>query len=261
MSRSGSLQGIARVREVEAGVAVPLRVHPTWAERWEWLAQGTTWRGPDGTFDLGLSGTDPVGPVLDRWRALRAAVDCDAIAHSRQVHATGIRIHESAAPGLHVLDGFDGHHSSLAGLALTVSVADCIPVSIVVPEARSTTLLHAGWRGVAGGIIERGIELTCARTGRSPAALHIHFGPAICGRCYEVGPEVHEQLGLPVPDEPGPVDLRENGAVRALEAGVECSAVTISAACTRCDPERPFYSHRAGEAARQMGVLGIRRER
>jgi YfiH family protein len=258
VTRSDIAPGVTRVREVDTGGCVPLRVHPQWAERWNWLAQGTTWRGASGDFDLGLSGTEPVGAVLGRWKALRSALGCDAVVHARQVHATEIRVHDAVPPGLLVIDGCDGHHSAMAGLALTVSVADCVPVSIVDPGARAATLLHAGWRGTAGGIIERGIELACRRTGASPDTLHLHLGPAICGHCYEVGPEVHERLGLPAPAGPAPVDLRAIGAARARTAGVPAAAITISATCTLCDADRPFFSHRAGEAQRQMGVLGIR---
>jgi hypothetical protein len=248
----------SRIREIDAGLDAPLRIHPDWADRWDWLIQGTTWRGAAGDFDLGLSGGQPVGAVLDRWRSLQRTLRTGGIVHSRQLHRAAVRIHAQATQGLAILDGFDGHHTAGSDLALTVSVADCIPVSIVDPVARTVTLLHAGWRGVAAGIIERGITIASRAANGATARLHVHFGPAICGECYEVGPEVHEQLGLPVPASPGPVDLREVGVARAVGAGALNAAITVSELCTRCESGRPFYSHRAGEAGRQMAVLGIR---
>jgi YfiH family protein len=247
---------VAAERDTDPGL--PLRSNLEWSERWPWLTQGTTWRGADGTFDLGLFGRQPVGEVLARWRLLQDALGVHGIVHSRQVHGAGIRVHEQATPGFTLLDGFDGHYTAEPGFALTVSIADCVPVSIIDPDARTATLLHAGWRGVAAGIIERGIALAAERGAGDTALLHVHFGPAICGRCYEVGPEVHERLGLDVPDGPLPVDLRAVGAARALNAGIPASAIGISASCTRCDPHRPYWSHRAGEAGRQMAVLAIR---
>lgn len=249
---------VRTVREAEAGIGVPLHVHPDWVERWPWLIQGTTWRGPEGEFDLGLSGGQPVGPALELWRQLGRALGCRSIVHSRQVHRAEIARHRHAEPGLLVQDGFDGHNTAVEGLVLTVSVADCVPVSIVDPDTRVVVLVHAGWRGVAAGIVERGISMAADGAEGDTARLHVHFGPAICGQCYEVGPEVHEQLGLEVPARARPVDLRAIAAARAEQAGVRASTITVSSLCTRCAPGRPHFSHRAGEAGRQMAVLGIR---
>jgi YfiH family protein len=157
------------------------------------------------------------------------------------------------------MDGFDGHATSLRGLLLTVGVADCVAVSIVDPARRSVALVHAGWRGTAAGIVERGIGILRDAYGADPTELRLHCGPAVCGRCYEVGPEVHAGVrpGEPPPSGPTCIDLRRAIAERAAAAGVSPGHVTISAHCTRCGPGA-FFSHRAGSPARQMGVLGIR---
>ena len=86
--------------------------------------------------------------------------------------------------------------------------------------------------------------------------MHAHLGPAICGACYEVGPEVHEALGQPPPTDNAPIDLRAVQAHQLIEAGVAPERITVSAHCTRCGTG--FFSHRAGDAGRQLGVLGIR---
>jgi copper oxidase (laccase) domain-containing protein len=72
-----------------------------------------------------------------------------------------------------------------------------------------------------------------------------------------VGPEVHEALGLPAPDAPTPIDLREILAQRGTEQGIPKSQISRSAFCTRCHNDR-FYSHRRGDPERQVGFLGIR---
>src|SRR5690606_25438459 len=103
--------------------------------------------------------------------------------------------HHTGSAGLQLAGSADGHATMLADLLLAVSVADCIPVSLVDPGRRAIALLHAGWRGVAAGIITEGIAALRRLAGSSPADLHLHLGPAICGSCYEVGPEVYAALG------------------------------------------------------------------
>jgi copper oxidase (laccase) domain-containing protein len=118
-------------------------------------------------------------------------------------------------------------------------------------------LLHAGWRGTTIGVLERGVDLITEEFGTLPDDLHLHLGPAICGECYEVGAEVHLALGFPDPGEASPVDLRAYLALRAVEVGIAEARMTQSSWCTLCDGS-PFFSHRRGDSARQVGFLGIR---
>ena len=252
--------GSGRIRIVEetpaAADGIPAFRQAEWAERWPWLAQGTTWRGTDGAFDLGLSGREPIGEVLARWRWVRQTLGFGAAVHSRQVHGSRVLRHAAGFEGMLLAGPADGHTTALSGLLLTVSVADCVPVFVVAPAARAVALLHAGWRGSAAGVLEAGVEALSSLTGARPADLHVHFGPAICGDCYEVGPEVHAALGLTGGTGRGRVDLRGVLAARAAAAGVRPHAITRSARCTRCEPDR-FFSHRAGAAGRQAAWLGV----
>jgi len=248
------------VCEVRAPGPVPLYIHPDWAGRFPWLVQGTTGRG-DGPepFDLRLFGGLSAGTVLERWRALRGATGCARAVHARQVHGARILVHEAGPPGLFIGEGADGHVTRAPGVLLTVSVADCVPVSLVAPRAPAIALLHAGWRGVAAGVLEAGAEALARLAGSGPAEWWLHLGPAICGRCYEVGAEVHRALGLE-PERAGPtVDLRERLAARAHALGIPEAHISVSAHCTRCGPGA-FFSHRAGAAGRQLGILGLRPE-
>jgi YfiH family protein len=247
--------GTRTVRESASADGPPLHVHPEWAAAFPWLVQGTTGAGPGGDFDLGLFGREPVGDSLRRWRELREATGLGRAVHSRQVHGAEIAEHDGGPPGLLVMDGWDGHLTDRAGVLLTVSVADCVPISVVDPAGRRVALLHGGWRGTAAGILGRGVARLVAR-GAAVEDLHIHLGPAICGACYEVGPEVHEALGLPVPGANTPVDVRAVQARQAVDAGVAAERITVSEHCTRCGTG--FFSHRGGSPGRQMGVLGIR---
>lgn len=249
------------VAEVSPAGPLPLWSHPEWAERWEWLAQGTTGRGDAAApaWDLGLAGEQPVGPALGRWRALRGELGFPVAVHARQVHGAEVQLHRVVpSPGLLVMEGCDGHLTGEPGLLLTVSVADCVPVFLVDAGERRVALLHAGWRGIAGGMVERGLAMLLERRSE-PGGVWLHAGPAICGACYEVGPEVHAAVN-PAGDLPGaaqPIDLRAAIARRAAAAGLRSERITRSAHCTRCGPGA-FFSHRGGSAGRQMAVVGIR---
>jgi YfiH family protein len=151
----------------------------------------------------------------------------------------------------------DGHITASEGVLLGVTVADCVPMSLVDPERRVVAMLHAGWKGTAVGVLDRGLRLLGEEFGIRPEDLHIHLGPAICGDCYEVGSEVHAALGLPPVPGPTPVDLRGFLAGRAVDLGAVETKVTRSAWCTLC-ADSPFFSHRRGDKGRQVGFIGIR---
>ncbi|MEX0893440.1 MAG: polyphenol oxidase family protein [Gemmatimonadota bacterium] len=247
-------QGVQTVAETAEAGAPPLWRHAELAAELPWLVQGTTGRGRDA--DMGLFGALPVGRAMERWHGLRERFGMPRMVHARQVHGTRVLRHEDHTPGLLIQDAADGHHTAAPGILLTVSTADCVPVFLVDEDARAVALLHAGWRGVAGGMLEAGARALAA-LGGGPEGWRVHFGPAICGPCYEVGPEVHAALGLPEPAAPTPVDLRAYLARKAVALGVPPARVSISTHCTRCDGQH-FYSHRGGNPERQISVLGIR---
>ncbi len=242
--------GVGRVREARSAVdGVPWHPVPGW-DRFRWLVHGTTGAGPDA--DFGLFGGAPAGGVLARWLRLQQGLGATRTAHSHQVHGAAVMRHGDGPPGLLVARGQDGHVTGTAGTLLTVSVADCVPIYLLDPAHRRVALLHGGWRGTAAGIVAAGIGALDS----DPGDVIAHLGPAICGQCYEVGPEVHDALRLPAPPAPRPVDLRAVQAHRLLEAGVPAGQITVSGHCTLCGDG--FYSHRGGSRERQLGVLGVR---
>ncbi|HSM61783.1 MAG TPA: polyphenol oxidase family protein, partial [Longimicrobiales bacterium] len=227
--------------------SVPALGHPGWAEALPWLVQGTTTRG-DGAhpFDLGLfSVASAPREVMSNWSALAAGTGMRTVAHAHQVHGPAVRLHRATHPGLHVYEPCDGHATCDPGVLLAVTTADCIPVSMVDPETRAVALVHAGWRGVAAGVVERGAEVLRERLGVPSARLLVHLGPAICGRCYEVGPEVFQALGLDAREGPAPLDLRVAVARRVAALGVREESISVSSHCTRCG-DAGLFSHRAG---------------
>ncbi len=246
---------IRTIREVitsDGSGAPRILEHAEWRRSWPWLVQGTTTRG----LDFALDGPDPAGA----WAALRAATPSTAAFQARQTHGVKVGVRGPIGPGLHLVGGADGHVTGMPGALLGVTVADCVPVSIVAPRVRAVGMVHAGWRGSAAGILERAIERMSTAYGAEPVDLHLHLGPSICGSCYEVGPEVHEALGFDPPDAPTPIDLRAVLARRAGGAGVTSDRVTRSAWCTLCGGGDLLYSHRGGDAGRQLGFIGLSRD-
>ena len=197
-------------------------------------------------------GAEPVGEVMGRWRRLHETLAPfgPRLATAAQVHGATVLVHEAGWTGWLRSDGADGHFSTVGGTGLAVSVADCVPVFVAHPSG-AVALVHSGWRGTAARITEQAIALFVAR-GLAARDLIVHAGPSICGRCYEVSPEVHEALTGHRPAGHQPVDLRAVILGHARAAGVR--QLAASEFCTRCDNDR-FYSHRAGDAGRQLGVL------
>jgi hypothetical protein len=205
------------------------------------------------TGSFGLASDEPARVVMDRWRQLREelAPGGARLASGVQTHGARVVVHGSHWKGWLRVDDADGHVATTRGLALAVSIADCVPVFLAHPSG-AVALLHSGWRGTSARIVERGID-ALAQRGFAAAELRLHLGPAICGKCYEVGADVHRQLtGWDSSGATQCVDLRSLIAQHARDAGVR--HVTTSPSCTRCDNDR-FYSHRAGDGGRQIAVI------
>jgi YfiH family protein len=201
-----------------------------------------------------LASTEPAANVFGRWMELVAALaPAQRLATALQVHGDRLLEHGNAWTGwLRDTSGADGHLSAAPGTAMAVTLADCVPVFIAHPSGLGA-ILHSGWKGTAAGITRRALEVLKSR-GLDIRQTLVHLGPAICGKCYEVSPDVYRAVTGNDVDHATPVDLRAVIAAEARQAG---ATVTISAWCTRCHNER-FFSHRAGDAGRQLGVLLIR---
>ncbi len=168
----------------------------------------------------------------------------------RQVHGTKLLEHPGGMRGWVRTGEGDGHITAERGLALAVSIADCVPVFMAHPSG-TIALLHSGWRGTAAGFVTRAVA-AFSILGKAATELRVHLGPAVCGRCYEVSADVREQLTGHPATRAGQVDLRSLLAEQASAAGVR--QISMSPWCTRHDNDR-FFSHRAGDAGRQVAVI------
>jgi len=235
---------------------VPRAELAEWRERFG-LVAGLTGRGENGGFSLGLQTDEPVGQVMGRWRALLHAVQpaFPAFQMARQVHGATVAWHERVAAGWHVADDVDRHATAQRGLLLGVTIADCVPIYLAARGGGGFALLHAGWRGIAAGILERGVGLLASRCGVKAGDVAVHLGVGICGACYEVGPEVVGAIEGRVARGASPLDLRDALSARAARLGVR--EISRSSHCTACSRDR-FFSHRgsAGRDGRMVAYLG-----
>ena len=168
----------------------------------------------------------------------------------------GPRVVEArAAPSRAPADGIVARES---GVVCAVLAADCMPVLLCDRDATVVAALHAGWRGIAAGIVEAGVGAA-----GDPGRLMAWLGPAIGPERYEVGPEVRGAILAGDPDAHGA--FRPSGApgrwladlerlVRRRLARCGVRSVHGGGTCTASDPER-FFSHRRDGVTGRMATL------
>jgi polyphenol oxidase len=148
----------------------------------------------------------------------------------------------------------DGQATSVAGIGAIVLTADCLPVALGADGA--VAIVHAGWRGLAAGILEEGVRAVRELGGEDDIVAIIGPGAGPC--CYEVGEEVHTAFGGAHRAQ-GPhtrnIDLKAIARDRLLAAGAR--EVRDVAVCTICDEH--FFSHRreGARAGRQGAVAWL----
>jgi YfiH family protein len=219
--------------------------------------RGGVSEAPYESLNLGIFTEDERDRVVENRLRLAAALGLEQVAIGRQVHGTELAIHVEpqrpapfAEPGEPIPE-VDGHVVAEPGLAALVFVADCLPVALAGPGG--VAMLHCGWRGLAAGIVARGVAAV--------DATEATIGPGIGACCYEVGEEVlgaFAGLGEGVADG-RMLDLSEVARRLLREAGVE--RVEAASLCTSCEANR-FFSHRrdGGRSGRQAGLIWLEDE-
>jgi len=148
---------------------------------------------PFDSLNLGRSGGDAPAAIDENRRRFAAALDGARPVWLSQVH--GARVLRLRADAMPAAREADAAIATEPGLACTVMVADCLPVLFAAPDGRGVGAAHAGWRGLAGGVLEASVAALCDAAACAPRDLLAWLGPCIGPRQFEVGAEVVEACG------------------------------------------------------------------
>jgi len=176
----------------------------------------------------------------------------------RQVHGTVVAQHDG---GARALPEADAAAAFTAGRVCAVLTADCLPVFLCDRAGSRVAVAHAGWRGLAGGVLEAAV----AALGGAPGDLLAWLGPAIGPDAYEVGHDVVSAFE----EQPGPdlmaaftphgdrwlLDLYAAARLKLAHAGVR--SVHGGGLCTYTDPQRFFSFRRDGVTGRMASLIWL----
>jgi polyphenol oxidase len=201
------------------------------------------------------------GPGHERGRRERdrlcAELGLRWLCASRQVHGATVQrvralgdLPVPASGGEALAIDADGHATALRGVGTMVLVADCLPVVLACEGA--VAALHAGWRGLAGGVLEEGVRALRELGGEGEIAAVIGPGARAC--CYEVGEELHAVFGG---KRRAGANLDLPGLARDRLAAAGVRRIEDVGVCTICDAR--LFSHRreGARAGRQAGVAWL----
>lgn len=228
---------------------------------------------PFDTFNLGNArgpdGDDPAAVAANRAELVARAGLPSAPHWLRQVHGTGVLTVDSLLPSGGAAAGqarmatepeADAAVTAVPRAVLAILTADCMPVVLAARDGSEVAVAHAGWRGLAAGVLEE----TVAAMQAPARALQAWLGPAAGPGAYEIGAEVREAFvgrdsgaaGAFTATRPGHwrVDLYALARERLQAAGVDAAHIHGGGLCTISDPRR-FYSHRRDGRTGRMATI------
>jgi hypothetical protein len=233
------------------------------------LRQGGVSAGAWASLNLGIAvGDEPAAVAANRAR-YAAALGARPV-WLRQVHGTQVLELQAQTPERPDSPA-DAAWTRERGLACTVQVADCLPVLLALRDGRAVAAAHAGWRGLAAGVLEATVQALCTGCAARPEDLLAWLGPCIGPRAFEVGADVLAAFGCSPRAEDArhfAFSPRADGAPRwradlpalARERLQVCGVQEISAdgACTVADASRFFSFRRDGVTGRCAASVWLR---
>lgn len=219
---------------------------------------------PFDSLNLGRSAGDDSAAVDENRRRFEAAIGVPT-RYLSQVH--GARVARLTHADTGSIEA-DAAITTEPGLACTIMVADCLPVLFAAPRARAVGAAHAGWRGLAAGVLEATVEALCDAVACRPSELGVWLGPCIGPRQFEVGAEVQDAFG-PAAAKRFVERRRPDGALRWLADLPSLARDRLQAAgvtqvsggiwCTASDPSRFFSFRRDRITGRMAAAVWIER--
>lgn len=184
----------------------------------------------------------------------------------KQIHSNIVIAHSADSKNAsRVIEG-DALITRDPGVVIGIRTADCVPILLHDPKARAVAAIHAGWRGLIAGVIEKTIERMEQEFSSRPDDLKAAIGAALCETCFEVGPEVAEAFSKRFGPEfqilrgqngKSYLDLREGCREVLEEKGVFEANIETLPYCNRCSPDL-FYSYRNGDLeGRMLAFIGL----
>ena len=227
---------------------------------------------PWDSLNLRTGSDDTHDNLLENYRRFCAAIgtDRDRCVLSRQVHETTVRLCTAADAGKGLFSPrdytADGLVTKESGLPLVVFSADCGIILLHDPVNRAIGAVHAGWRGCAGGIVEKTVQAMTEHFGSRPEDVHTAIGPCIGQCCFETDGDVPEAMLAALGEDAVPylerqgvkwhVDLAGLNRQWLLRAGVTPDHIDVSGLCTGCRADL-FWSHRKLGNARGAQIAMI----
>ena len=225
---------------------------------------------------LGGEGVDAPAAVLENQRRFAQALGAQPV-WLNQVHGSGVLrlTQDHLRPGA-PLPLADASVCTETGIACAVLVADCLPVLLCSADGRAVGAAHAGWRGLAGGVLDNTVAALCEAAGCAPDGLLAWLGPCIGADAFEVGTDVLQAFGAD-PEQPSPAHAalfrfspRADGSprwradllglARQRLAALGVGTVHGGPWCTAAQPSR-FFSFRreprTGRMAAAVGRIGV----
>ena len=213
-------------------------------------------------LNLGAHVGDVSGDVARNRGALAGAMAPAQPQWLNQVH--GAHVVEASSATVPTQPEADAVWTREPGVACCVLVADCLPVLLACRQARAVAAVHAGWRGLATGVLEATLDRLGAEAGCDPDQLVAWLGPCIGPRRFEVGEEVVQAFGGGQRFTPqGMRDGRERwladlaGLARDRLEAAGVGAVAGAAWCTVEDPSRFFSYRRDGLTGRMAAAVWL----
>ena len=199
---------------------------------------------------------DQAESVAENRRRLAEALPGDGVCWLNQIHGV-----EAVEGKVGIVPEADAHWTAARNLPLAILTADCLPVVLMATDASCVGIAHAGWRGLAAGVLESLLAAMPAE----PASVTAWLGPGISAAAYEVGPEVKTTFEQLCGEESGDcfqsshrqgywmADLPALARLRLSRAGVP--VISGGGRCTNGEPEHFFSHRREGPATGRIATL------
>ncbi|HEY2036489.1 MAG TPA: peptidoglycan editing factor PgeF [Steroidobacteraceae bacterium] len=225
------------------------------------LRTGGVSRQPFDSFNIGARAGDDPDAVAQNRAALRAGLELPAEpAWLEQVHGNQVvDLDRQTAPEPQPPGRADAAVSRSPGRVCAIQVADCMPVLFAAADGSQVGGAHAGWRGLAGGVL----EATVRAMNTPPAELHAWMGPAIGQAHFEVGEEVRaaflaadaEAATAFVANDRGRWQCDLYALARRRLAALGVASVHGGGWCTYSEPRRFFSYRRDGRCGRMAALI------